>query len=294
MENKNFKSGFVVVLGRPNVGKSTLINYLLGEKISIVSPKPQTTRNKITAILTDEKGQIILLDTPGLHKGKKELNKVMMEQALSGLGNNDLVVFVTEPVRHAFEKDSEYFKLLEGFNVVLLINKVDLIKKEELLPIIEKYNETGLFREIVPISLRKGFNCEKLTDIFLKYLPEGPQYYPEDILSAENERFIVAEIIREKVFLETREEIPYSAGVVIDYFNEEENIIKIGANVIVERDSQKSIIIGKKGEMLKKIGTLARKDIERLLGKKVFLSLFVKVVKNWTKDSKKVKEIFYG
>ena len=294
MDNENFKSGFVAILGRPNVGKSTLVNYLVGEKISIVSSKPQTTRNKIRAILTDNRGQIILLDTPGLHKGKKELNKIMMEQALSGLGENDLVVFVTEASKNSFQKDKKYFDILKGFNVILLINKVDKVKKEELLPLIEEYDSTKIFKEIIPISLKKGFNCEKLTDVFLSYLPEGPKYYPDDIISTENERFFVSEIIREKVFIETRKEIPYSVGVIIDYFEEKDNLVKIGATVIVERDSQKGIIIGKKGEMLKRIGTLARKDMEKFLGKKVFLTLFVKVVKNWTKDSKKIKDILQG
>ncbi len=282
------------MIGRPNVGKSTLINYLIGEKITIVSPKPQTTRNRITAILSLDEGQIIFLDTPGLHNGKKELNKIMMEQALSAIGNNDLVVFLTDTVGNVFEKDSKYFSLLKDYNVVLVINKVDLIQKEKLLPIMEKYSNTRLFKEIIPVSLKKGYNCEKLIKIFLKYLPEGPKYYPDDIISAENERFIVAEIIREKLFLETRKEVPYSVGILMDYFKEDENLIKIGATVVVERDSQKAIVIGKKGEMLKKIGSSARQDIEKLLGKKVFLTLFVKVIKNWTKDNKKIKEIFQG
>ena len=294
LDNTNYKSGFVTVIGRPNVGKSTLINYLIGEKITIVSPKPQTTRNRITAILSLDEGQIIFLDTPGLHNGKKELNKIMMEQALSAIGNNDLVVFLTDTVGNVFEKDSKYFSLLKDYNVVLIINKVDLIQKEKLLPIMEKYSNTRLFKEIIPVSLKKGYNCEKLIKIFLKYLPEGPKYYPDDIISAENERFIVAEIIREKLFLETRKEVPYSVGILMDYFKEDENLIKIGATVVVERDSQKAIVIGKKGEMLKKIGSSARQDIEKLLGKKVFLTLFVKVIKNWTKDNKKIKEIFQG
>jgi GTP-binding protein Era len=287
-----YKSGFVSILGRPNVGKSTLINYLLGEKISIVTPKPQTTRHKITCIFTNEKGQIIFLDTPGLHKGKKELNKAMMEQTLSAIKDNDLVIFLTDVSKNNFQKDSEYFELFKNLKVLLFINKVDLINRLELLPMIEQYNSTGIFKEILPISLTKGENCDKIVDLIFKYLPDGPQYYPEDILSTENERFIISEIIREKVFLQTKEEVPYSIGVLIDYFKEDEKLVKIGATIIVERDSQKGIIIGKKGSMLKKIGTLAREEIERFLNKKVFLELFVKVVKNWTKDPKKVKEIF--
>jgi len=289
---EQFKSGFVAILGRPNVGKSTLVNYLVGQKISIVTEKPQTTRHKISAILTFDSAQIILLDTPGLHKGKKEINTLMMEQALSAVTDNDLIIFITDTSKNNFEKDSEYLKLLEGYTNILLINKVDLIKREQLLPMIEKYNETNLFKEILPLSLTKGENCDKIVDIILKYLPEGPKYYPDDIISTENERFIVAEIIREKTFLLTHQEVPYSIGVKIDYFNEEENITKIGATIIVERDSQKAIIIGKKGQMIKKIGTFAREEIERFLNKKVYLELFVKVIKNWTKDRKKVREIF--
>jgi GTP-binding protein Era len=169
---------------------------------------------------------------------------------------------------------------------------VDLIRRDELLPIIEKYHNLNIFEEIIPISLTKGENCGKIIDVILKYLPEGPKYYPDDIISTENERFIVAEIVREKVFMLTHEEIPYSVGVIIDYFHDEENIAKIGASIIVERDSQKAIIIGKKGKMIKEIGIMAREEIETLLNKKVFLELFVKVIKNWTKDGKKVKEIF--
>ena len=293
MGESSYKSGFVAILGRPNVGKSTLINYLIGEKISIVTPKPQTTRHKITAILTNEKGQIILLDTPGLHKGKKELNKIMMEQTLSAVGENDLIIFITDVAKNSFQKDFEYFQLLEGYKVLLFINKVDLVKREDLLPVIEKYHFTGLFKEILPLSLLKGENCDKIIDLILKYIPEGPKFYPDDIISAENIRFIVAEIIREKIFLLIHEEVPYSIGVIIDYFDEGDKITKIGATIVVERNSQKGILIGKHGKMLKQIGIKAREEIEQLLNKKVYLELFVKVIKNWTKDPKKAKDIFY-
>ncbi len=289
---ENFKSGFVAILGRPNVGKSTLVNYLLGEKLVIVTSKPQTTRHKISAILTTESAQIILLDTPGLHQSRKELNKLMIEQALSAIDDNDLVVYITDTGKSSFDKDFKYLKLIENKKAMLIINKIDTIDKLKLLPLIEKYSKLGIFKEILPISLKKGFNCEKILPLILEYLPEGPKYYPDDIISNENERFLVAEMIREKVFILAHEEVPYSIGVIIDYFKESEKLIKIGATIVVEKPSQKAIIIGKKGEMIKKIGILARKDIENFLRKKVFLELFVKVIKNWTKDKNKVKNIF--
>ncbi len=286
----SFKSGYVAILGRPNVGKSTLVNYLVGQKISIVTHKPQTTRNKIFGIANFKEGQIILIDTPGLHKANKELNKAMMKEALRSIEDADLNIFITDVSPNNFEKDQEFLKILENRKNILFINKIDLIKKPELLPMIEKYNDTGLFLEIVPISLLKGDNLEKITEVIFKYLPEGPAFYPDDITSTESIRFIVAEIIREKVFLKTREEIPYSTSVIIDYFQEEDGIIKIGATIIVEKDSQKKIVIGSKGSMIKEIGKAAREELEIFLGKKVFLELFVKVVKNWTKNPRKVQE----
>ncbi len=284
------KSGYVAILGRPNVGKSTLVNYLVGQKISIVTHKPQTTRNKIFGIANFKEGQIILIDTPGLHKANKELNKAMMKEALRSIEDADLNIFITDVSPNNFEKDQEFLKILENRKNLLFINKIDLIKKPELLPMIEKYNDTGLFLEIVPISLLKGDNLEKITEVIFKYLPEGPAFYPDDITSTESIRFIVAEIIREKVFLKTREEIPYSTSVIIDYFQEEDDIVKIGATIIVEKDSQKKIVIGSKGSMIKEIGKAAREELEIFLGKKVFLELFVKVVKNWTKNPRKVQE----
>ncbi len=286
----SFKSGYVAILGRPNVGKSTLVNYLVGQKISIVTHKPQTTRNKIFGIANFKEGQIILIDTPGLHKANKELNKAMMKEALRSIEDADLNIFITDVSPNNFEKDQEFLKILENRKNILFINKIDLIKKPELLPMIEKYNDSGLFLEIVPISLLKGDNLERITEVIFKYLPEGPAFYPDDITSTESIRFIVAEIIREKVFLKTREEIPYSTSVIIDYFQEEDGIIKIGATIIVEKDSQKKIVIGSKGSMIKEIGKAAREELEIFLGKKVFLELFVKVVKNWTKNPRKVQE----
>ncbi len=287
-----FKSGYVTILGRPNVGKSTLLNYLVGEKISIVTYKPQTTRRKILGIANFPQGQIIIIDTPGLHKHEKELNKAMMREALSSLEEGDLIIYITDVDERNFEKDYEYIKMLEGKKAILFINKIDLIKKSLLLPMIEKYHNTGFFLEIVPISLIKGDNLDRIVDVIFKYLPEGPQYYPEDMKTPQTLRFLVSEIIREKIFLKTREEIPYSTSVLIDYFEEEDNLVRIGATIIVEKDSQKKIVIGAKGSMIKEIGKSAREEIELLLGKKVYLELYVKVVKNWTKDAKKVQQFF--
>lgn len=285
-----FKSGYVAILGRPNVGKSTLVNYLVGQKISIVTHKPQTTRNKIFGIANFKQGQIILIDTPGLHRARKELNKAMMKEALKSVEDADLNIFITDTHKNNFEKDRVFLNLLENRKNILFINKIDLIKKSEVLPMIEKYNETGLFLEIVPISLLKGENLDKIVDIIFKYLPEGPAFYPDNIVSTETERFIVAEIIREKVFLKLREEIPYSTSVIIDYFYDEENLVKIGASIIVEKESHKKIVIGKKGSMIKDIGIAAREELELFLGKRVYLNLFVKVVKNWTSNPRKVQE----
>ncbi len=290
----SFKSGYVAILGRPNVGKSTLLNYLVGQKISIVTYKPQTTRKKILGIANFKEGQIILIDTPGLHKAQKELNKAMMKEALSGIEDGDLIIYITDVDEKNFEKDYEYIKMLEGKKNLLFINKIDLIKKSQLLPMIEKYNETGLFLEIVPISLLKGENLDVIPEVIFKYLPEGPKFYPEDMSSPLTQRFIVSEIIREKVFLKTREEIPYSTSVIIDYFEENDNLIKIGATIIVEKDSQKKIVIGSKGSMIKEIGKASREELEIFLGKKVYLELFVKVVKNWTKNPRKVNEFMGG
>ncbi len=291
MESKNFKSGFVAILGRANVGKSTLLNFLLGEKISIVSSKPQTTRYTITGILNMEDAQIVLLDTPGLHNPKKQMNRIMMAQTQSVISDNNLVVYVTDVDKNNFEKDKNYLKQNKISNAILLINKVDLIKKEELLPLIEKYNSLGVFDEIIPISLKKLQNLENIVNIILKYLPCGPQYYPDDIISPDSEKFIVSEMIREKVFNLTHEEIPYSVAVTIDYFQEFDKLSKIGATIIVEKSSQKSILVGKNGDMIKKIGIAARKDIEKFLNKKIYLELFVKVVDNWTKDSDIVQDV---
>lgn len=291
-----FKSGFVAIIGRPNVGKSTLLNAILGEKIAIVSEKPQTTRNRIRGIKNTENCQIIFLDTPGIHEAKGYLNEFMVKEALSALEDVDVIIYLVEAIKKI--KDEEF--IIQNLKkvkcpVILGINKVDIVRKDNLLPLIDEYSKAFLFKEIIPLSATKGEGIDELLKIVIELLPEGPKYFPEDILTDQAERFIVAEIIREKVFELTRQEIPYSTAVVVEKFKENpaKRIVSISATINVERDSQKGIIIGKGGTMLKEIGTRARMDIERLLGTKVFLELFVRVQKDWTKDKKILKEFGY-
>jgi len=296
-----FQSGFVAIIGRPNVGKSTLLNAILGEKIAIVSKKPQTTRNKIRGIKNMENAQIIFLDTPGIHTAKGYLNKFMVKEALSALEDVDCIIYMVEAAREVIEE--ELF-IIENFKkvapdgqppVILCINKTDMAEKNKLLPLIDQYSRLYAFKEIIPLSAAKGEGVDELLKLIIQLLPEGPKYFPEDILTDLPERFVAAEIVREKVFEFTKQEIPYSTAVVVDRFKEnpQKKLVSISATINVERDSQKGIIIGKKGSMLKQIGTSARIDIERLLGTKVFLELFVKVQKDWTKDKKMLKEFGY-
>lgn len=295
-----FKSGFISIIGRPNVGKSTLLNAMLGEKIAITSEKPQTTRNKIRGIKNIENAQIIFLDTPGIHEAKGFLNEYMVKEALSAIEDVDVIIYMVEAQKGLAEELLIIERLKRTLHkrkipVVLGINKVDIIKKETLLSLIDDYSKTYPFKEIIPISAIKGEGIPQLLDILIKLLPEGPKYFPDDILTDQPERFIVAEIIREKVFELTKQEIPYSTAVVVDRFKEniKKEIISISATINIERDSQKGIIIGKGGAMLKTIGTNARIDIEKLLQTKVFLELFVRVKKDWTKDVKSLKEFGY-
>lgn len=292
-----FKSGFVSIIGRPNVGKSTLLNAILGEKIAIVSPKPQTTRNRIRGIKNTEDAQIIFLDTPGIHSAKGYLNEFMIKEAISAIEDVDVIVYLVEPAK-TLEKDD--FLIIDNLRrvkspVMLGINKTDITQKGNILPLINEYSKLYPFKEIIPISATRGDGIETLLKLVVELLPEGPKYFPEDISTNLPERFIVAEIVREKIFKLTRQEIPYSTAVVVERFKEnpERRIISISATINVERDSQKGIIIGKGGKMLKDIGTLARIDIEKLLGAKVYLELFVKMKKDWTKDRKLLKEFGY-
>ncbi|MCM3566578.1 GTPase Era [Neobacillus mesonae] len=295
-ENNVYKSGFISIIGRPNVGKSTFLNRVIGQKIAIMSDKPQTTRNKVQGVLTLEDTQMVFIDTPGIHKPKHKLGDFMMKVAQNTLKEVDLILFMVN-AEEGFGRGEEF--IIEKFQSVntpifLVINKIDKIHPDHLLSIIETYKEKYSFKEIVPISALEGNNVERLLEQIKFYLPEGPQYYPADQVTDHPERFIIAELIREKALHLTREEIPHSLAVVIDKIERQEGkgIIHVMATVIVERDSQKGIIIGKKGSMLKEIGKRARVDIENLLGSQVFLELWVKVQKDWRNKMSQLRE--YG
>ncbi|NLJ33350.1 MAG: GTPase Era [Firmicutes bacterium] len=280
-----FKSGFVALLGRTNVGKSTLLNTLLGEKIAITTSKPQTTRNRIPGILTSEDGQIIFLDTPGIHKPKHKLGRYMVNIAKGTLAEVDIILFLVDASQPLGPGDQFIADLLTGVKtpIFLLLNKIDLLSRDELEAAQKGYGGIFNFTTIIPVSALTGENLSSLRESILHYLPVGPQYYPEDMLTDQPERFIVAELIREKILLLTREEIPHSIAVEIQEMWEEEDrdLVTIHANIYVERDSQKGIVIGRGGRMLKEIGQRARADIEHLLGCQVFLHLWVKVKKDW-------------
>jgi GTPase len=290
------KSGFISIIGRPNVGKSTFLNRVIGQKIAIMSDKPQTTRNKVQGVLTTEDSQLIFIDTPGIHKPKHKLGDFMMKVAQNTLKGVDLILFMVN-AEEGFGRGEEF--IIEKFQSVktpifLIINKIDKIHPDELFSLIGSYKEKHPFQEIVPISALEGNNVEHLLTVIKKYLPEGPQYYPADQVTDHPERFIVSELIREKALHLTREEIPHSLAVVIDKMErrQDKDVIHVMATVIVERDSQKGIVIGKQGSMLKEIGKLARTDIENLLGSKVFLELWVKVQKDWRNKMAQLRD--YG
>jgi len=292
-----FRSGFVSIIGRPNVGKSTLLNRILGEKIVITSDKPQTTRNRIQGIHNVPGAQIVFIDTPGIHQARSRLNKYMVDVALSSIREVDLVLFLVEANQKPGEQEQEIIDVLAGTTapVFLVINKVDMTEKGSVLERIAAYKDRYPFREIVPVSAQTGDGVDRLVALVRDILPEGPVYFPDDILTDVPERFIAAEIIREKVFRLTRDEIPYATAVEVDSFKEREDggLVSIAATITVERDSQKGIIIGKKGAMLKKIGSAARVEIEHLLNTKVFLELFVRVRKDWSEDARMLKELGY-
>ena len=289
-----FKSGFIGIIGRPNAGKSTLFNAIIGDKISIITDKPQTTRNKITGIKNYPDAQLIFLDTPGMHKPKTPLNRAMVQTARETIGSVDVLLMLIEANTDVHPHDLYLIESLAQTKepVILVINKIDLIEKKFLLPLIDKFRTLYNYREIFPISALKGFGIEELLKSIKEILPEGPKYYPDDIQTDATERFIAAEFIREKITLFTKQEIPYSTAVQIDLFKEDEakNLIRITATINVEKESQKAIMIGKKGAMLKKIGTQARLEMEKLFGAKVFLELFVKVQREWTTSDKMLQE----
>ncbi|MGM0220720.1 GTPase Era [Enterococcus sp. AZ137] len=278
------KSGFVAIVGRPNVGKSTLLNRIVGQKIAIMSDKAQTTRNKIQGVYTTPEAQLIFIDTPGIHKPKHRLGDFMVESAYSALREVDAVLFIISADQKRGRGDDFIIERLKNVQspVYLIINKIDKVHPDELLGIIEDYSAQMPFAQVVPISATEGNNVDRLMEVLIAEMPEGPQYFPDDQVTDHPEYFIVSELIREKVLFLTRDEVPHSVAVVVDSMKRNENDkIQIQAIIIVERDSQKGIIIGKGGKMLKEIGTKARKDIENLLGDKVFLELWVKVQKDW-------------
>jgi GTPase len=292
-ENVVFKSGFVVIIGRPNVGKSSFLNKILEEKIAIITPKPQTTRDRILGIYTKDDCQMIFLDTPGIHASDKELNKCMVDKALSALFDADLALLMAEP-SDTVESLSTVFEHVKDFRkkAIFVLNKSDLLPEEMALKKIDELSPAMNFIYKQAISCITGDRIDILMNEIYKALPEGPPFFPDDMITDASERFLCAELIREKVFLLTQKEIPYSAAVEIEQFKEGD-IARISAVIHIERSSQKAIVIGKGGSMLKKIGTQARIDMERLLGQKVFLELFVRVTENWTKNPRELKRLGY-
>lgn len=279
-----YHSGFAAIIGRPNVGKSTLMNHLMGQKLAIMSDKAQTTRNKIRCVLTTDEAQVVFIDTPGIHKPMNRLGEILVDTATSALREVDVILFLVEATSDPGRGDHYIMELLKQVKtpVFLVINKVDLVNKEALLPLIAKFQNKMNFAQVIPLSALKGDNTDSLVKALVADLPEGPQYYPEDMVTDHPERFIMAELIREKVLHLTTEEIPHSVAVEIEDVKERDNgKVYVGATIYVERESQKGILIGKNGSMSKKIGQLARSDIENLLGSKVYLELWVKVKKDW-------------
>lgn len=311
----NHRSGFAAIIGRPNVGKSTLLNRLIGEKLAIVSPKPQTTRNRVLGILTRPEYQIAFLDTPGIHKAKGALNRLMVDTALSAIPEVDAVLFLIEAAIRSDggvdvgEGNQLILQRLEKAKkpVVLAINKIDALEKKWLLPIIDAYRRLYPFAEILPLSALQGDGVDLLEKRLSELLPQGPALFPEDMITDQAERFLVAELIREQILRHCREEVPYSTAVVVDHFDESEReprtpapkgrlagLLRIDATVFVERDSQKAIVIGKGGQMLKKIGAAARAEIERLLGAHVYLALLVKVERRWSERREALRRMGYA
>jgi GTP-binding protein Era len=296
-----FHSGFVCILGRPNAGKSTLLNALVGEKLAIISPKPQTTRNRILGIIHLPKqkgrptGQVILIDTPGVHRPDSSLGRKMMGEVQEALERCSLVLLIVDVTRSFGQGNQFVLDLVKssGTPVFLLLNKIDLLRgeKEKLLPIMDEYRRLHDFREIIPLSARKHEGLDMLLEKMVRVLPEGPRYFPEDQITDQPARFMVAEIIREQVLLETSEEVPYATTVVIEQFEEGAKLARIAAAIYCEREGQKGILIGKRGQMLKKIGTAARLQIEKTLGTRVFLELFVKVRADWRESHEFVEEL---
>lgn len=298
MKKNEYKSGFVTLIGRPNVGKSTLMNHLIGQKIAITSNKPQTTRNRIQTVYTAEQGQIIFIDTPGIHKAKNKLGEYMVSVAERTLKEVDVILWLVEPTTFIGAGEKHIVDQLNKVKtpVILVINKVDTVKKEEILKFIDAYKDVCDFTDIVPVSALKGDNTEALIQTIFKYLPEGPRYFDEDVITDQPERQIVAELVREKALRLLGDEIPHGIAVAIDGMKERQGggLVDIDATIICERDSHKGIIIGKKGEKLKQIGMQARQEIENLLDMRVNLQLWVKVKKDWRDSDFLIKNYGYN
>ena len=292
-----FKSGFITILGRPNVGKSTFMNHVLGQKVAIMSDKPQTTRNKIQGVYTTDTVQMIFIDTPGIHKPKHQLGEHMMRVAKRTLKETEVILFVVNATEKKGPGDEYILNMIKDTKtpVILVINKIDLIHPDELPGIIERYSNEFEFADVVPISALQGTNTTNLLDVIESHLEEGPMYYPKDRVTDHPEHFIVSELIREKILLLTEQEIPHSIGVEVTKMKREDDRekVKVEALIYVERDSQKGMVIGKGGKMLKRVGTLARKDIEALLGDKVYLELWVKVQKDWRNKPQFIRNLGY-
>jgi GTP-binding protein Era len=287
------RSGFIAIIGAPNVGKSTLLNRILGEKVAITSPRPQTTRNRITGILTRPEAQVVFLDTPGIHPARSRLNRNLVRVALQAIEETDAVLAMTDTYREALEQAEPVLAALKRQSkpVVLAINKIDLVGKPALLPLIDHYRQELDFAAIVPICALTGEGTQELLAELVRLLPEGPQLFPEDVFTDQSERFLATEIIREKIFNLTGKEVPYATAVEVEDWKEEERLLRIYATVWAERDSQKAILIGQGGQMLKRIGQEARLDLERLLGLKVFLQLWVRVRRDWRRDPRALHQL---
>ncbi|SHH65203.1 GTPase Era [Sporanaerobacter acetigenes] len=292
-----YKSGFVTIIGRPNVGKSTLLNFIIGEKVSIISDKPQTTRNKIQCVYTQNDFQIVFIDTPGIHKPKNKLDEYMMNVSKSTLNEVDVVTFIVDNSKKIGPLDENIIVQLKGVRTpkILVINKIDKLSKEDIAEIMDTYRRLNMFDDIIPVSAMNGTNVSLYIDVLKKMMPEGPQYFPEDMITDQPERFIIAEIIREKALNYLEEEVPHGVFIAIDMINtrDDKDIIDVHATIYCEKESHKGIIIGKNGRKLKGIGKSARIDIENLLGSQVNLQLWVKVEKNWRDKENKVKYFGY-
>ena len=296
MSDGSLRSGFVTLIGRPNSGKSTLVNQLVGEKISIVTDKPQTTRNVIRGIVTRPEGQLVLVDTPGVHKPIHRMNSLMMKSVRDAISDVDVLALMVDASQRFGKGDQFALELVAPLSPtkVLILNKIDTIKKPDLLPLIDMYSKLAKFEEIVPVSALSGENVETLVKVLFQLLPSGPPLYPEDQLTDRQERSIAAEMIREKLINLTEEELPYSMAVSVDRFEESEAICRIYATIHVERETQKGIVIGKAGRLLKEAGIAARQDLEKLLGRQVYLELHVKVTADWREDDEALRNFGVG